>query len=167
MLVLALAHGNVTFAKTLLFDYEVVIHDILSLDVLKLLYGYQSYEKNFPKKWRGKLREDDYEDIDNLDGSSKVKNDLAEYVYYYHSKYHYQNQKFQDKAFQKANILFSKNGITKIRDQFCDKCPQNIEKSVNDHPLVELFIWSVVCNLPELATILWPLGQDQLNYLLS
>ena len=173
LLVLALARGNAAFVKILLHDYEVGLRDVISFDVLKLLYGYQSYERNFPKKYLG-VNDHYYEDQERLPDDGSVTR-LANYVYDYNKW----------RSVEDCRLIFSEEGVSKVRKRFFKYCPDikdtrdtKVDKKcfkncpiIKDtkvrtrawDPAWELFIWSAVCNLPDVTKVLWPLGGDQLG----
>ena len=147
LLVLALARGCASFVKMLLLGYEISIRDVLDYNVLRLLYEYQynqnpRLEEQHPDVWDG---------IDTTSNPDDRLSELNRYIYQY-------NRGNSAPSDRKLEGSF----ISERREEFCKWFPEDQEFVVKDH-VNELFVWANVCNLPDVAKVLWSFGTNQMG----
>ena len=157
LLIMALCRGNVTFVKMLLLDYEVGINTILSIEVLELLYGYQTHEKqNFPRfneEYYSRVIEGNY--AESIPSEVEESGRLIREVYGYNANWDIEKGK---------KFTLQVAGINQLRRTFSGAVDLKdvTEDNLKIRPFFELFIWSVVCNLPDMSKFLWPLEGNQM-----
>ena len=124
--VLALANGDFELVKILLTDYGVDMYNLLTLEVLQLLYGYQSHEKNFPTIFHKFDKDKDYMNILKL--SDEIK-DIAEYIYTYNQSKQYEDGK---------DCVLNINSINKLRRKSLKDITDMKDNNNVKNPLWEL-----------------------------
>ena len=175
--IVAFARADVEMVNILLNDFHVNIRDMFTFNVLKLLFGFQSHEKNFPRPMKedsetkfifpSKQQNTRYTvDYEKVEYDSEWKEFIRK-IYYWSSRnvlnvehncvMTTESLKVLRQGFVERQVLLkdlkSEQGA-KMFDWF-----QNVRL---EDPYTELFIWATVCNLPNMVKLLWGFQRFQL-----